>query len=240
MSYVRQGSVTPGTKPRGQGNRWSISPVGVVTMVETRHGNVADWLSTLPKMKSEHPSYPGLYLQGPIEGTELGAGAITYTLVWSGWYATGDVITPDDQPPVYEWLGTTATEDIRTHLDFDTWVTALKADGLNPYNASGQWEGFREGSLIGGDLFEGLESYKSISGIWRKTYVTNNRPTDFSELGFISTPEGEYPQFTTDERNYLLITYSYREMGNIFEVTKEWELSDRRGFFSAVYTPPAP
>jgi len=83
----------------------------------------------------------------------------------------------------------------------------------------------------------GHTTYKSPTFLWTKTWDSTEgiKPAEVNNLGTVDEPDGDPPAIDGD-RDWLLVTSSQEQEGLKFRNTKEWELSERDGWNSDIYS----
>ena len=239
MSYVRQGSLTAGTKALQPGARTEIDDIGVARRTETYILNTPDLFSLAPQVDSQSTTFPNLYVKR-VNAVGRPAGLTEMTVDYAGLSSDtgGTGVSTALPPPVYSLEGSLSGEPIETNPNFQTWLTDAADSGIDTnkwFDDDGRFVGFDKTVLNSATLFElfGVDSYLEPGLIWRKRYVTRSRPSSFDELGKISDPEGPAPRISN--RNWLLTEASYEKEGRIYSVSKAWQLSGRNGWSNLIY-----
>ena len=158
-------------------------------------------------------------------------------------YAGTTYTTDTSANTTVELIIGTSEEPIETHPDFGTFAgrpsqpnPTSKPIFLDPEtgqvtqdDAKGMFSGFASS----GDL-AGVVSYLASRNItYRKSWTQKTEPTSLGGVGSISAPpsgpnvNGQY--------NWLYIGMSYRQVGDAFNVSKEWKLSGPKGWESDIY-----
>lgn len=88
----------------------------------------------------------------------------------------------------------------------------------------------------------GIESYLNLGGTFRRSYVKRDIPTDYSNVGFITTvtPLGVPPVNAPaiGYRNYLQTSLTWKKQASIVSISEEFMLSGAAGWNEHVYTKP--
>jgi hypothetical protein len=84
------------------------------------------------------------------------------------------------------------------------------------------------------DLQSGIEAFEEIKATWTKSWVTNDMPTSFPDIGKISVPDGPLPNmgFDRDWKNGGVTTSA---RGKAVEIQQKWDLSGRGGWSNRYY-----
>jgi len=84
---------------------------------------------------------------------------------------------------------------------------------------------------------QGVMTYKFPTFLWTKTWDSTEgiKPAEVNNLGTVDAPDGDPPAIDGD-RDWLLVTASQEQDGLKFRNTKEWQLSDRDGWDSDIYS----
>ena len=93
-------------------------------------------------------------------------------------------------------------------------------------------------SLIFATLIaQGVTTYKFPTFLWTKTWEATEaiKPAEVNNVGFIDVPDGDPPAID-GARDWLLVNASQEQTGPMFRNTKEWELSERDGWETEIYT----
>jgi hypothetical protein len=174
----------------------------------------------------------------------------------------------DLDSPVYDLVIGMEDQPIETHPDFQATIGgkpshplngALFVDDGNKLTGNdfvGTFAGFTIMVQTGpttyvNNPFAGIESYLDASAItWRESYVSRTLPSDDYHLGLVydNVPG---PAIAFPGRNWLYMGYQMRERGlrfktggvittqrTVFEITREWRLSGRRGWNTTIYCLP--
>lgn len=150
--------------------------------------------------------------------------------------------------PIYEIAVGLADEPIETHPKFVTDIGGtpsspkngavfLDPDGdISTDDAIGRFAYFSH--MVGGTLntFAGIDSYLAADQIsFRQKFYATFRPNLTQQVGFINFPQGPAPPVSGP--NWLLISCTYEQRGNIFFICNEWRNSGRRGWNTTIYAP---
>ena len=83
----------------------------------------------------------------------------------------------------------------------------------------------------------GHTTYKSPTFLWSKTWDSTEaiKPAEVNALGTVVDPDGTPPEIDGD-RDWLLVTAAQEQDGLKFRNSKEWELSERDGWNSDIYS----
>jgi len=159
----------------------------------------------------------------------------------------------------YELGWSTGEEPIQTHPNFSNADAAkgLAYQGGVPtgpvgdakwlngavfeQTAGGFWKflDFSRADPSAADSLYGVESYLDPSQItWRHSYLAKVPPADASKVGTIDTPDGTPPSLGTG-RNWLYLSLEWTRRGYVYQITKTWRASGKRGWNSKIYAPPA-
>ncbi len=153
----------------------------------------------------------------------------------------------------YSLVKATGEEPIETHPDFST-GEKLASDGKPsgdatkwkngavfvavPGTAFFKFQGFDNADPAATDSFYGIESYLDASQvIWRHTYLDKAPPTDLKKVGAIDTPDGSPPSMGTG-RTWLFLSCEFTRRGYVYQITKQWRCSGRRGWNPKIYKSP--
>lgn len=140
--------------------------------------------------------------------------------------------------PIYELDIRTSEEPIESHPDFKTFAYPAGTNGSRFDPTDGSFMGFMpqySGTDVTNKAWVGVRGYLSPGAIWRKCYVSTTQPSDISQLGKIDSPEGSPPAIR-DGANWLYAGLTWEQRGRVYTVKKEWQLSGRQGWNTAIYT----
>jgi hypothetical protein len=87
----------------------------------------------------------------------------------------------------------------------------------------------------------GYDSYLRRGTTYRQNYCATAAPTDYTHVGYIQTPTDTTsapPPPAGSPQNYICTGISWRRMGGVYYVTKEWQLSGPGGWDTFLYTMP--
>jgi hypothetical protein len=90
----------------------------------------------------------------------------------------------------------------------------------------------------------GIESYLTLGGTFRRTYVSETIPIDYSNVGYITIPKAmgkpaaTAPGVLGGTRNYLQTSLTWKKQANLVTITEEFMLSGASGFNIHVYEKP--
>jgi hypothetical protein len=142
--------------------------------------------------------------------------------------------------PTYELTGSVREEPIEIHEDFET----LAGTPSEPENgaifidpetwkqtsddAKGVFERFGDGDLAGASTF------RLPAAIWTKVSFETSKPSNAVDLGKVDDPPGNPPTFPGG-KDWMVVGYSFRQRGAVYEVRQQWELSGRGGWNTLIY-----
>jgi len=183
----------------------------------TRFGN-------LPQMGSVHPREPRCELYNR-EITYLGLHRIQLTASYFG-------IVSKKTDPILSYTPNTNQEPITSHPNFATFA-GTKFDPLNgaQFDAdTGEFLGFYDQSIT--DLF-GVSFYLVPTTLLSLSYWTSDVP----KLGRRMTRRESIPGFKkpADVKEFLIMDYPYRQVGNFYQVTELIMGSGPNGFSNIIY-----
>ncbi len=200
-----------------------------------------DRFDLVPAMFSHHAIYLGLALER--RRVAITPGFLVITAEYAGL-----TITPPTSP-VYELTIGLSEQPIETHPKFVTEIAGTPNAPLNGAvfldeqgklttdNAKGIFDKFR--SVVNGsrNQFAGISAYLSPAEVtWRKIYIDGGPPSSVTPVGFIDSPDGPVPGLVSG-RSWLNNGVTFRQRGNVYEITKEWRASGPGGWNTIIYTP---
>jgi hypothetical protein len=139
-----------------------------------------------------------------------------------------------DTDPVYDFLIGVSEEPIETHPNFVSSIGGTADDPLNEaiFDDAGIFLGFPANAP--NDL-GGVRSYlNSGQCTWRKTWNSKTQPVDATTIGDIDVPEGSPPTLGAG-RNWVYYGMQFTLRGKVYQITKEWRASGRKGWNSIIY-----
>jgi hypothetical protein len=213
---------------------------GLQTCETTFKYSQADFIDVSPQFES-NPFFPWLHCER-TRVTEIPG----FFIVTKGYAGVGG----GQSQPIYELTLGLAEDPIETHKKFETEIAGKPSAPLNnawfidpetgaqtTNDARGQFDHFVGHTAAGLNPFAGITSYLNLSNVcWRERYVTTERPTDMTAIGYIDTPSGPAPNLPPNA-TWLNMGTSYEQRGLVFFVTNEWRGSGPRGWNTVIYTP---
>ena len=178
----------------------------------------------LPQMGSLHPRDSRCELYNR-EKTYLGLERIQLTASYFGLIAK-------KTEPILSYIPNTNQEPITSHPSFETFA----GTSANPLNGatfdadSGEFLGFYDQTIT--DLF-GVSFYLTPATLLSLTYWTREVPN----LGRRMLRKSSIPGFRkpADVKEFLILDYPYRQVGNFYQVTEQIMGSGPNGFSTTLY-----
>ncbi len=195
-------------------------------------------LSVAPSLLAGHPMATHMKMERRTVQFDAGFARII------GDYAG---ITGADTTPIYELVGGVSEEPIQTHPDFaDIAGTPDQPENGAIFVDENGYVSFDPdratfshfAAVLNGEKnpLAGVTAYLDPAQVvWRKTWVTRQRPGDISQLGEIDGPEGSPPSLGGG-KNWLYYSLRYEQRGEVYQVTKEWKASGRGGWNTDIYS----
>jgi hypothetical protein len=202
-------------------------------------------INLFPSLFDVHPTYTWLHLER--QKVEYIPG---FAMVTSGYAGVSG-----NPEPVYELCLGLGEEPIETHPKFVSDIAGTPASPLNGAifidfetgkkttdNNRGVFDRFQNMIGSGRNQFAGISAFLDLSQItWRKRFVTNTRPSDSSQVGYINNPEGPAPS-VVNNAYWVYAGESYEQRGLSYFVTREWRCAGRQaalqsGAAGIIYTP---
>lgn len=196
-----------------------------------------------PSLFDPHPNYSWLHL----EHQEIDV-APGFTIFTNGYAGIAGGLS--ESTPIYEMSLGVSEEQIQLHPKFITSIGGRPSAPLNGAifvdfetgkkttdDARGVFQEFL--GIVGGErnLLGGISAFLSPNEFtWRERKVSNARPFDVSQVGYISTPVGPAPSVNFP-RNWLYMGVSYEQRGLSYFINREWRASGRNGWNQIIYTP---
>lgn len=212
---------------------------GLQTCETTFKYSQADFIDVTPAFE-QNPFFPWLNCEA-TRVTEI-PGFFIVTKRYAG-------VSGGTSTPIYELTLGLGEDPIQTHKKFVSDIAGTPSAPLNGAyfidpetgllstdDATGEFDHFR--GLINGqlNLFAGISTYLNLSNVcWRERYVTTQRPTDMTTIGYIDSPHGPAPNLPPDA-NWLNMGTSYEQRGLCYFVTNEWRGSGPRGWNPIIYS----
>lgn len=195
---------------------------GTVDYVTTQ-----EWAEYLPQLEQTHPDDRRLEIH-TVERTVSVRGLMTCTAHFRG-------IKDDPTDTVISYIGSPDRESIETHPQFSTLAGTDKATAKN----GAEWvsrEGYAKQSFVGfndpnNDLF-GVQYYLKASTQITTTHWQTKVPR-VERMRIVDSIAGF--KKPTDVKNFLLIDTPYRQIGNLYQVSKIYLGSDVTGWNESVY-----
>lgn len=212
-----------------------------LTVVELRECNEADFPAILPALQTAHGTYSSTFLNGSIPAENVGGGLIHYTLTYKGFDSSGG-ITADTSPPRYWFEGSDETRPITELHDgrpntFADIVTAALAQGLQLFDAAGNFLGLPKGLTVSGDDISQFSNFLDVGGSWNCERFSSTAPDVGDGCKIDPTPPGSPPDLsaTLPDAQWLYLTPSYEKLATaVFKVRQRWLLFPQ-GVSSAIY-----
>lgn len=198
-------------------------------------------LASLPNPLSPHPVYTQLKLYEAQAKREPG-NIMVVTCTYRG-VIVGNKFTFSQQ----EFNVNTSAEPIETHPTFSNPVAnppvtpaeLAKIQKFLDNNTVPVYTIATTGATAAGvKLYNkkrrGIDSYLSIGGTYKLTYIQADVPSEYSSIGkiFIAPPLAPIPP---GSRNYLYTGLSWRKQGGVVTVNEEYTMSGFNGWDSDLY-----
>lgn len=205
-------------------------------------------LQTTKRLGSRHPYQPHLFMeqQTLIYGANGATLQCSYAGVEYSWL----------EKPTYELILGMDESPIETHVDFKSDLAGTPSEPLNGAlfldpetgsistdDATGVFDRFAP--IVDGDLNPkaGVEAFLDMVATYRESYVSYYLPEAGGFGRISSSVPGPGFRGSTGKRNWLYVGFTYRRRGApdgapsevMYEVTKEWKFSGRRGWDSDIY-----
>lgn len=152
----------------------------------------------------------------------------------------------------YELVKSTGEEPIETHPDFTGGAGKIAYNGAKPDGTKTKWLngavfeklpntdywkflGFDGADPSATHSLYGVQAYLDASQVtWRHSYLDRNSPADLSKVGTIDTPDGSPPSMGIG-RTWLYLSCEFTRRGYVYQITKQWRCSGRRGWNPLIY-----
>jgi hypothetical protein len=198
-------------------------------------------LASLPNPLSEHPKYSALRLYEAQAKREPGD-VMVVTCTYRG-VIVGNKYTFSQQ----EFTVNTSSEPIETHPTFSdpvanppvtpTELTTLQKfldnNTIPVYNIAITGS-TKEGVLLYNKKRRGIDSYLSVGGTYKLTYIQADVPSEYNSIGKITIAPPLAP-IPPGNRNYLYTGLSWRKQGGVVTVNEEYTMSGFNGWDSDLY-----
>lgn len=136
---------------------------------------------------------------------------------------------------VYELTFSVGEEPIQTHKDF---VSTLGGTPASPLNGaffdpvSKKFVGF---TLDPTSQLYLVESYLDADQVtYSRTYLDSAPPGSYTAVGKAGTPDGSPPTLKSGCA-WFFLSMGYTRRGYVYQITKQWRASGRRGISSLIY-----
>ncbi len=236
MPAIQQGNTTTVNYQSDQPIRMSPEGAGEARLTFKCPYNSV--LNTIPAPLTPHPIFPQLLAYESETNREDGDVAVI-TTIYRG------VLAEDPEALTqYEFNLASTSEPIETHPLFaypfdDPPVTSTEIQEINKaleQNRAPTGLG-AEATVLYNKKLRGIDSFLRVGATFKKNYISENEPTDYSGVGYIAEPS-DAPELPTSQ-NYLFIGYSWRKAGGVVYITEEYQASGLGGWDVDLYTPPA-
>jgi len=198
-------------------------------------------LSSLPNPLSEHPKYSALRLYEAQAKREPG-NIMVVTCTYRG-VIVGDKYTFSQQ----EFIVNTSSDPIESHPRFAQPVAAPPVspteiatiqkfmDNNNVPVYTKDIAGSTDaGVLLYNKKRRGTDSYLSVGGTYKLTYIQADVPSEYNSIGKITIAPTLAP-IPPGNRNYLYTGLSWRKQGGVVTVNEEYTMSGFNGYDSDLY-----
>lgn len=193
-------------------------------------------LASLPNPLSQHPKYSALRLyeaQAKREPGNIMAVTCTYRGV-----IVGNKFTFSQQ----EFSVNTSSEPIETHPLFVDAVTPTELAKIQKFLDNNTVPVYTiaipDATAAGVKLYNkkrrGIDSYLSIGGTYKLSYIQENIPTDYAPIGAIIIAPTLAP-IPPGSRTYLYTGLSWRKQGGVVSVNEEYTMSGPAGWDEDLY-----
>jgi hypothetical protein len=197
--------------------------------------------NNIPVPLTPHPSFPSLLLYEftiTRESGDLGRIDAVYRGVLAG----------DPFALVQEEVSVaTSSEPIETHPLFAYPFSAppVSVNQINEINLALDNCRTPNGTVTGAAYqlyyhkLHGIDSYLRRGTTYKQNYCANTFPTDYSSVGYIDTPGGNAPPPPSGAavaQNYISTGISWRRMGGVIYISREWQMSGIGGWDTYLYS----
>lgn len=198
-------------------------------------------LASLPNPLSEHPKYSALRLYEAQAKREPGD-VMVVTCTYRG-VIVGNKYTFSQQ----EFTVNTSSEPIETHPSFSQPVAAPPVSATElatiqrflDNNTVPVYTKAIAGSTDAGVMLynkkrRGIDSYLSVGGTYKLSYIQADIPSDYSQVGaiIVGPPLAPIPP---GQRTYLYTGLSWRKQGGVVSVNEEYTMSGFEGWDQDIY-----
>ena len=235
MPAIQIGSFTAQYQPDGDNVKQGPDGSGEASLT---YKTTADGftLASIPNPLSPHPVYSALKLYEAEAKREPG-NVMAVTCTYRG-VIVGNKFTFSQQ----EFNVTTSAEPIETHPLFATEVTSTELAQIQKYldnNTIPVYSNAITGATGAGvKLYNkkrrGIDSYLSIGGVYKLSYIQAVVPTDYAPVGSIVIAPTLAP-IPPGSRNYLYSGLSWRKQGGVVTVNEEYTMSGPAGWDEELY-----
>ena len=241
MPTIQIGNFVEQYQPDGDDVKQGPDGSGEATLTFKRSSD-SFTLASLPNPLSEHPKYSALRLYEAQAKREPG-NIMVVTCTYRG-VIVGNRFTFAQQ----EFNVSTSAEPIETHPIFSNPVenppvtpTELATiqrfldNNTVPVYTIASTGATAAGVMLYNKKRRGIDSYLSIGGTYKLSYIQENIPTDYSPVGniIIAPPLAPIPP---GNRNYLYTGLSWRKQGGVVSVNEEYTMSGPTGWDEDLYS----
>jgi hypothetical protein len=240
MPTIQIGNFVEQYQPDGDDVKQGPDGSGEATLTFKRSSD-SFTLASLPNPLSQHPKYPALRLYEAQAKREPG-NIMVVTCTYRG-VIVGNKFTFSQQ----EFTVNTSSEPIETHPRFSSPVAAPPVspteiatiqkfmDNNNvPVYAIDVFGSTKEGVLLYNKKRRGTDSYLSVGGTYKLTYIQADVPSEYNSIGKITIAPPLAP-IPPGKRNYLYTGLSWRKQGGVVTVNEEYTMSGFNGFDEDLY-----
>ena len=193
-------------------------------------------LASLPNPLSPHPAYSQLKLYEAQAKREPG-NVMAVTCTYRG-VIVGNKFTYSQQ----EFNVSTSAEPIETHPLFSKAVTPTELATIQkfldnntvPVYTNAVTNATDAGVKLYNKKRRGIDSYLSIGGTYKLSYIQENIPTDYAPIGAIIIAPTLAP-IPPGSRTYLYTGLSWRKQGGVVSVNEEYTMSGPAGWDEELY-----
>jgi len=241
MPTIQIGNFVEQYQPDGDDVKQGPDGSGEATLTFKRSSD-SFTLASLPNPLSEHPKYSALRLYEAQAKREPG-NIMVVTCTYRG-VIVGNRFTFAQQ----EFNVATSAEPIETHPIFSNPVenppvtpTELATiqrfldNNTVPVYTIASTGATAAGVMLYNKKRRGIDSYLSIGGTYKLSYIQENIPTDYSPVGniIIAPPLAPIPP---GSRTYLYSGLSWRKQGGVVSVNEEYTMSGPTGWDKDLYS----
>lgn len=225
MSTVKRG--LSGSVPRMQSREVNRRDNNSLVIDEVWQCSKSSFLSLIPALETEHPTYLGTFLAGDFKGKEE-SDIITYNLHYEGYNNEGGIIPPASNPPVYWWDGSESVRPItylaRGAKTFAALVASARGYGEEPLDTKGIFIDFPKGAKsVSGIDIQGLTEFLDIDGTWNCERFASSAPDVNNGCKIDTSPPGTPPTLPTG-MTWLYLTPSYKKINtSLYFIKETWK-----------------